>query len=113
MTGGTVVILGEVGDNFGAGFTGGVAFVLDEDHDFEKKVNPETLFWTRITDQKWGDTLRGLVERHLKETDSAYAESLLQKWDEYLPLFWQIVPRDYAPVIGFTVPEAKPHFQSH
>ena len=42
MTGGTVVILGAVGDNFGAGFTGGMAFVYDADGQFEKRVNPET-----------------------------------------------------------------------
>ncbi|MBO7350573.1 MAG: alpha-hydroxy-acid oxidizing protein, partial [Acetobacter sp.] len=113
MTGGTVVVLGEVGDNFGAGFTGGMAFVLDENNHFEKRVNSETLFWVRITDEEWETTLRRLVERHVKETGSAYAASLLQKWSEYLPLFWQVVPRDYARVIGFSVPEAKPHFQSH
>ncbi|MBQ5546480.1 MAG: alpha-hydroxy-acid oxidizing protein, partial [Acetobacter sp.] len=113
MTGGIVVVLGDVGDNFGAGFTGGMAFVLDENNHFEKRVNSETLFWVRITDEEWETTLRRLVERHVKETGSAYAASLLQKWSEYLPLFWQVVPRDYARVIGFSVPEAKPHFQSH
>ena len=47
MTGGTVVILGAVGDNFGAGFTGGMAFVYDADDLFEQRVNPDTLIWQR------------------------------------------------------------------
>ena len=48
MTGGTVVILGPVGDNFGAGFTGGMAFVYDADGTFERRVNPDTLLWSRL-----------------------------------------------------------------
>lgn len=106
MTGGTVVVLGDVGDNFGAGFTGGMAFVLDEHDTFEKRVNPEALIWTRVTEPKWADTLKRLVERHVEETDSPFAAMLLHKWEEVLPRFWQIVPTDYAKVIGFTVPEA-------
>ena len=45
MTGGTVVVLGNVGDNFGAGMTGGMAFIYDPNKDFEKKANPETIIW--------------------------------------------------------------------
>lgn len=107
MTGGTVVVLGEVGDNFGAGFTGGMAFVLDETNSFEDRINPEALIWTRVTEPEWASSLRRLVERHVEETGSAYAATLLHKWDEYLPMFWQIVPRDYAKIIGFSVPEAE------
>ncbi len=103
MTGGTVVVLGEVGDNFGAGFTGGMAFVLDSNDSFTKRINPEALLWSRVTDPKWAENLRALVERHVEETGSAYASMLLHKWDEVLPQFWQIVPRDYAKIIGFSV----------
>merc|ERR1712127_653955 len=48
MTGGTVVILGNVGDNFAAGMTGGMAFIYDKSHEFEKKVNPESVVWQNI-----------------------------------------------------------------
>lgn len=105
MTGGTVVVLGEIGDNFGAGFTGGMAFVLDDANTFEKRVNPEALLWTRVTEGRWAQDLRRLVERHVEETGSPYATNLLHKWDDVLPRFWQIVPKDYARIIGFTVPE--------
>lgn len=107
MTGGTVVVLGEVGDNFGAGFTGGMAFVLDSNGGFTKRINPEALLWSRVTDPKWAESLRALVERHVEETGSAYASMLLHKWDEVLPQFWQIVPRDYARIIGFDVEGAE------
>ena len=95
MTGGTVVILGAVGDNFGAGFTGGVAFVYDPDGMFERRVNPDTLGWHRIGSQHWEDTLRGLIARHAAETSSRYAAGLLHDWRRTLPQFWQIVPKEY------------------
>jgi glutamate synthase (NADPH) large chain len=101
MTGGTVVILGEAGDNFGAGFTGGMAFVYDENGTFEQRINPDTLLWDRVSDPKWEATLRDLVETHARETHSRYAELLLHKWDSVLPRFWHLVPRDYAKVIGY------------
>ncbi len=105
MTGGTVVILGDSGDNFGAGFTGGMAFVYDADGSFEQKVNPDNVFWVRVTDEEWQQKLRSLVETHAAETHSGYAAMLLHKWNEVLPHFWQIVPKDYARIIGFSVPE--------
>ena len=53
MTGGTVVVLGNVGDNFGAGMTGGMAFIYDPNNDFEKKVNPETVIWQTPETDYW------------------------------------------------------------
>ena len=96
MTGGTVVLLGAVGDNFGAGFTGGVAFVYDPDGLFEKRVNPETLTWQRVQSAHWDEVLRGLVARHVKETSSRYAATLLLDWPRTLEGFWQVVPKEYV-----------------
>lgn len=105
MTGGTIVVLGQIGDNFGAGFTGGMAFVLDKNETFEARVNPETLLWGRVeAGSAWEETLHGLVQRHADETGSAYAKELLHRWDRVLPQFWQIVPRDYARIIGYELP---------
>ncbi len=59
MTGGTVVVLGAVGDNFGAGFTGGMAFVLDADGMFGKRANPDTIDWQRVAHPHWEGVLRG------------------------------------------------------
>jgi glutamate synthase (NADPH/NADH) large chain len=96
MTGGTVVILGPVGDNFGAGFTGGMAFVYDPEKMFEMRINPESLSWQRVTHPHWEQVLRTLIERHVTETSSRYAARLLHDIDRTLPDFWQIVPKDYV-----------------
>jgi glutamate synthase (NADPH/NADH) large chain len=96
MTGGTVAVLGAVGDNFGAGFTGGMAFVYDADGRFEQRLNRDTLLWQAVPPGHWEDVLRGLVERHAEETNSRYAKMLLHDWNRALPRFWQVVPKDYV-----------------
>ncbi|MXV44122.1 glutamate synthase large subunit [Saccharibacter sp. 17.LH.SD] len=101
MTGGTVVVLGDIGDNFGAGFTGGTAYVLDTDGRFVERVNADSLNWKRVTSPRWADELRHLVERHVEETGSHYAAHLLHTWDDVLPRFWHVVPKDYARIIGY------------
>ena len=70
MTGGMVVILGEVGDNFAAGMTGGMAFVYDKSKEFEKKVNSESVLWQTIETKYWKNFLRELILEHLNETNS-------------------------------------------
>ena len=96
MTGGTVAVLGPVGDNFGAGFTGGMAFVYDAAAQFELRLNPETLLWQRVTSLHWQAELKALVERHVHETGSHFAARLLNDWDRILPHFWQVVPKEYV-----------------
>ena len=72
MTGGTAVILGNVGDNFAAGMTGGMAFVYDKSKEFEKKVNPETVVWQNVETDYWINYLKELVLEHSNETLSDY-----------------------------------------
>ena len=96
MTGGVVVILGAIGDNFGAGFTGGQAFIYDPNDQFALRVNAETLTWQRVLHPHWADLLKGLVSRHADETNSRYARMLAHDWDRTLPKFWQVVPKEYA-----------------
>jgi glutamate synthase (NADPH/NADH) large chain len=96
MTGGTVVVLGAVGDNFGAGFTGGMAFVYDPEDMFDKRANGDTLKWQRIAHPHWDNVLRDLVAEHVAETSSRYAARLLHEWDRTLPYIWQVVPKDYV-----------------
>jgi glutamate synthase (NADPH) large chain len=106
MTGGTVVILGAVGDNFGAGFTGGMAFVYDPDELFEKRVNPDTLTWQRVSSAHWEKVARDLVAAHVEATSSRYATMLLHDWDRTLPRFWQVVPKDYAKYLPMPLSDA-------
>ncbi len=96
MTGGMVVILGSIGDNFGAGFTGGMAFVYDPGNMFSKRVNPTTLLWQRVAHPHWQSVLRNLLTRHVAETTSQHAARLLNDWDRELPRFWQIVPKEFV-----------------
>ena len=94
MTAGVVVVLGPVGDNFGAGMNGGMAFVLDSDESFVKRVNPDSVIWQRVETAYWEGVLKSLVETHFRETQSRFAERLLADWELELPKFQQIVPKE-------------------
>ena len=91
MTGGTIVILGETGRNFGAGMTGGFGYVLDENQQFENKINPELIKLERVTEKVDEDTLVDLIQKHFELTESRRSEQILANWDVFLPLFWKIV----------------------
>ncbi|MGH7068725.1 MAG: glutamate synthase-related protein, partial [Acetobacteraceae bacterium] len=95
MTGGTVVVLGRIGENFGAGFTGGMAFVHDPEMHFPRLANPDSIFWQRIASAYWEETLQGLISRHVAETSSRFAAILLHDWPRTLRKFWQVVPKGY------------------
>ncbi|MDJ0949434.1 MAG: glutamate synthase large subunit [Alphaproteobacteria bacterium] len=94
MTGGTAVILGPVGDNFAAGMTGGMAFVLDRLDALDVHINPDSVVWEPVESEHWEAVLRGLVEDHVRETQSRFAETLLAEWDRVLPMFRQVVPKE-------------------
>jgi glutamate synthase (NADPH/NADH) large chain len=96
MTGGVVVILGPVGDNFGAGMSGGHAFVHDPDDRFGVRVNSDMVTWRRIGTAWWDDFLHDLVTRHVAETQSRFAARLLNDWDREAGRFWHVVPRDFV-----------------
>ena len=106
MTGGTVVILGAVGDNYGAGFTGGQAFIYDADGTFEKRINPETLLWSRLAHPHWEEALRDLIARHVTETGSRFAARLLNEWATERGRFWHVVPKEYAQYLPVPMSEA-------
>ena len=94
MTGGTVVILGEVGDNFAAGMTGGMAFIYDKSKEFEKKVNEESVVWQHIETEHWIKFLRKLVLEHSKETNSSLSKDIILNFDEEIKNFIQVCPKE-------------------
>lgn len=96
MTGGTCVILGAVGDNFAAGMTGGMAFVYDPEDVLPKRINPEHVLWQRLAHPHWEGVLRDLIARHVTETNSRFAASLLNDWERERDRFWQVVPKDFV-----------------
>ena len=94
MTGGIVVILGTVGDNFAAGMTGGMAFVYDTESDFQYRVNPDSVVWQPIQSDYWQGELRRLVQEHVDQTQSYYAERILNDFDREVHKFIQICPKE-------------------
>jgi len=99
MTGGRVVVLGATGRNFGAGMSGGVAFVHDPDGAFPSLVNYELVDLVPLDDDDRG-WLRGTVERHRDLTGSAVAARLLDDWEPAIGSFCKVMPKDYARVLA-------------
>ncbi|MCC5839484.1 MAG: glutamate synthase large subunit [Opitutales bacterium] len=92
MTGGTVVCLGETGRNFGAGMSGGVAFVYDPEDRLPLRFNPEMVALQRLDDNTEIRSLRKLIELHLKLTGSPRAREILEDWDTALCHFQRVTP---------------------
>ena len=92
MTGGTAIILGSVGDNFGAGMTGGMAFVYDAKDEFENFANPASIIWQQIETDFWKSFLKENLNEFLKETNSVVAKEILDDFEVKLKKFKQICP---------------------
>ncbi|WP_373098945.1 MULTISPECIES: glutamate synthase large subunit [Pasteurellaceae] len=94
MTGGVVTVLGKTGINFGAGMTGGFAYVLDTDGKFRGRINPELVEGLSIADlPTHQEHLRGLISRHVELTRSAIGERILADWDNYMTRFVLVKPK--------------------
>ncbi len=96
MTNGTIVVLGSTGRNFGAGMTGGVAYVLDIQGDFEKNYNPALISINKVDAADDIHFLQSIIYRHMNLTHSIRAQKIVMNWNDYQPLFWKIVP-NYIP----------------
>ena len=99
MTGGTVVVLGSTGKNFGAGMTGGEAFVLDLENKFLGRYNDQLVGADRITSAEDEAKLKDLITKHHEKTGSPLAARILADWKGHLSEFWKVTPH---------VPAAKP-----
>ncbi|SVA09889.1 uncharacterized protein METZ01_LOCUS62743 [marine metagenome] len=94
MTGGNVIILGEVGNNFGAGMTGGMAFVYDKEGTLPLRINLEDVFYQQQMTAYWENFLFQKIKDHVSETNSLYSQNILDNWDKEKFLFWQIIPNE-------------------
>ncbi len=99
MTGGRVVVLGPTGRNFGAGMSGGIAYVYDRTSDFDRKVNYEMVEIEQL-DESDRDFLRTVIEAHLVYTDSAVAGRILDAWSVEVSRFRKVMPVDYRRVLS-------------
>jgi len=95
MTGGRVVVLGTTGRNFAAGMSGGVAYVIDWNDDFANRVNKEMVELETLTDDAEIAELKAMIQRHADYTNSDLGWRVLIRWDELLPKFVKVMPRDY------------------
>lgn len=101
MTGGRVAVIGPVGDNFGAGMTGGLAFVWDPNKLFESIANPDSIDWYfggELPDELV-ESYRSLIEQHRDYTGSLRAQNLLENWERTLSESLAIVPKEVASMV--------------
>ena len=94
MTGGVAVILGTIGANFGAGMTGGMAYLYDPEGITDLMMNMETLVTCRVTVDHWEKELRNLIQRHADETGSIKATDILRHWQQEVENFVQVCPKE-------------------
>jgi len=92
MTGGLVVILGPTGTNFGAGMSGGLAFVYDAKDEFEGRINPAMIGLERLSVAEEIESLKKLIQAHFKLTASPHAQALVENWEKTVGKFWKVVP---------------------
>ncbi|MGN0715270.1 MAG: hypothetical protein ACI4LN_05560, partial [Anaerovoracaceae bacterium] len=100
MTGGKVLVLGPTGKNFAAGMSGGIAYVLDEHHDFYLNLNKSMVSMETVSEKHDIEEITAMLKEHLAATGSALAERILADLPAYLPLFKKIVPEDYRKMLN-------------
>jgi glutamate synthase (NADPH) large chain len=87
--------LGPTGRNFAAGMSGGIAYILDMDGTFAGRCNREMCDLEHLTDQTEIREVKDLIHKHAVYTRSTVAQQVLDKWDEVLPRFVKVIPKDY------------------
>jgi glutamate synthase domain-containing protein 2/glutamate synthase domain-containing protein 1/glutamate synthase domain-containing protein 3 len=100
MTGGRVAVLGPTGVNFGAGMSGGIAYVFDETGLFDNRCNLGMVDLELMTDPQDQAELRTMIERHAKYTHSRRAHAILEAWESSLPHFIKVFPTEYKRALG-------------
>ncbi len=99
MTGGRVINLGKTGRNFGAGMSGGVAYVMDEAGDFAARCNMELVGLEKLEAADEIEEVWKLIQRHQTYTKSERAAKILADWKNFIPKFVKVMPQDYARVL--------------
>ncbi|MFO1456523.1 MAG: glutamate synthase large subunit [Steroidobacteraceae bacterium] len=100
MTGGRVVVLGPTGRNFGAGMSGGIAYLFDENGTQQKRINAQMVEIERVEDATEAAELKALIQKHAEHTGSANAKRILAAWDTARARFVKVIPKDYKRVLA-------------
>jgi len=106
MTGGRTVVLGEVGRNFAAGMSGGIAYIWDADRRARLRINRGMVDLEDVVEQDEIADLRAMVERHAELTGSKRAKRILATWDVQIKTFIKVMPRDYKRALAELAAEA-------
>ncbi|MCI8388925.1 MAG: glutamate synthase large subunit [Clostridiales bacterium] len=115
MTGGRAVVLGKTGKNFAAGMSGGIAYVLDREHELYLKLNKQMVSMTGVVEEHDKHELKTLIEAHVAATGSKLGKEILADFDKWLPSFKRIIPNDYQKMmtaIGRLEEKGIPHEQA-
>jgi len=100
MTGGNVVVLGDVGSNFAAGMSGGIAYVYDPNSTFKQNFNSELSDIEKIlVKSKDEEILLSLIKNHIEYTNSNQANRIIKNWKNEINKFKKVIPRDYAKIL--------------
>jgi glutamate synthase domain-containing protein 3 len=104
MTGGTVVVMGKTGRNFGAGMSGGLAFIYDPHKAFALRCNHEMVDVVNVLDEEQQTTLRSLIVRHIEYTGSAIGQRIIDTWSTSVQDFALVFPHEYRKYLLRTRP---------
>jgi len=99
MTGGRVVILGEIGKNFAAGMSGGIAYIYDKDNNMAQRINKGSVDLDRVETDADEVELKGMIENYIKYTSSKEAKVILDNWKDNKEKFIKVMPVDYKRVL--------------
>jgi glutamate synthase domain-containing protein 2/glutamate synthase domain-containing protein 1/glutamate synthase domain-containing protein 3 len=99
MTGGRVVILGEIGKNFAAGMSGGIAYIYDKDNNLSQRINPQSVDLDKIETQDDEMEVKEMIENYVKYTASKEAKEILDDWQNAKTRFIKVMPVDYKRVL--------------
>ncbi|WP_372714593.1 glutamate synthase-related protein, partial [Ilyobacter sp.] len=100
MTGGRVVVIGATCKNFAAGMSGGIAYVYDQNGDFEEKVNQLMVLTEKIEDKTEAGKLKSMIENHVKYTNSSRGKEILDSWEENLGKFVRVIAPKYKELLA-------------
>jgi glutamate synthase domain-containing protein 2/glutamate synthase domain-containing protein 1/glutamate synthase domain-containing protein 3 len=100
MTGGRVVILGEIGKNFAAGMSGGIAYIYDKENKLAQRINDGMVDLDKIETQDDANEVKSMIENYVKYTGSQEANHILDNWEECKSKFIKVMPRDYKRVLN-------------
>jgi glutamate synthase (ferredoxin) len=100
MTGGRVVVIGHTGRNFAAGMSGGIAYVLDEQGDFDIRCNQGMVDLDALEDEEDLIIVKTLLTKHVDYTQSTVARNILDHWGKYQSKFIKVMPKDYKRVLA-------------